>query len=124
MKDKELRKLLESNGIIETESSGCLLPMGYGIGDYTINHIKRCIENQEAKIKGLEESKGAGEVSVLALGNSINDLSDDLLHTQYNVIVGLSNQIKEMEAKFDAINKHYGVTVEHEDAKYTVKEIK
>ena len=33
-------------------------------------------------------------------------------------------EIENLEAKLDAINEHYGVTVEHEDAKYVVKEIK
>ena len=33
-------------------------------------------------------------------------------------------QLEKLEAKLVAINKHYGVTVEHEDAKYVVKEIK
>ena len=31
-------------------------------------------------------------------------------------------ELENLESKLDAINKHFGITVEHEDAKYVVKE--
>ena len=99
MKDKELRKLLKEKGIVETWD-----------GVYTSCHLGDVGYGFERK----DHSALRDEMNVMHLAN--RQLTEHLGFVHDHLII--------LEAKFNAINKHYGITVEHEDAKYTVKEIK
>ena len=96
MKDKALRKLLEEKGIIEDGATS-------------------------GPFKGLRGHPFGFEKSDL---DALIVRCDRRLREQDEVINKNANIIDDLNSKFDAINKHYGITVEHEDAKYTVKEIK
>jgi len=103
MKDKELRKLLEEKGIIDTYSTGNLVQRpNFGL------HAKEVDELRE-------------KVSELNCGFERHSDNDSKLFQSNSELRG---KLKTLEAKFDAINEHYGITVEHEDAKYVVKEDK
>ena len=78
-------------------------------------------------IIGEAEALYTSSVSLDYLRGKISELIfkiDCLVEAHHEDQFELIKKIADLEAKFDAINKHYGVTVEHEDAKYTVKEIK
>ncbi len=96
MKDKELRKQHEE--LLESHKKLCRLLEEYGV----IN------------------THGDGRPMDVEPANSNNRLYDERAGYRAHYAAQLDN----LEAKFNAINKHYGITVEHEDAKYTVKEIK
>lgn len=103
MKDKELRKLLRAKGVIEPDevdwkSERELEFFGFDTRDQQALLIR--IKELEAENCRHNSSHVANQEDHRALIKKIADLGD----------------------KFDAINKHYGITVEHEDAKYTVKE--
>lgn len=97
MKDKELRQILSNKGII-VNVDGSLRAYDYPP-----------VTDLRLKVRELDEEL------YRALHNN---------KTLFNLFYVTRDRVVALEAKFDAINKHYGITVEHEDAKYTVKEIK
>jgi len=101
MRDKELRKLLEKKGLIG-------LFHGYKLQDYDNEVMLPSFFDICKSSRSTRE-----ELKVVHLAN--RQLNEELSIVHDNLII--------LEAKFRAINKHYGITVEHEDSKYTVKEV-
>ena len=93
MKDKELRKLLKEKGIVLIAESGELWSSHWGFHECQHQVLCEMVEDLKSEVKTLTW-----------------------------ICTETSKKWQDLEAKFDAINEHYGVTVEHEDAKYTVKE--
>ena len=48
--------------------------------------------------------------------------SSDSLNATNSKIFKLEGKVRDLESKLDAINKHYGIEVERQDARYVVKE--
>jgi hypothetical protein len=99
MKDKELRTLLEEKGVIITRSSnGELLhhSLGFNRGDF--KHLTR-------------------EVNAL-------DEENYILCGKYEMVLTMveltAKHLRELQSKFDAVNKHYGIEVSKSESEYNV----
>jgi hypothetical protein len=106
MKDKALRKLLKEKGLIG-------LYNGYELEDHNELIYPSFIDTCNG-VRKLNTELGENVRSIKTLGNWINEVSDENIR--------LSARIIDLEYKFDAINKHYGIEVERQDARYVVKE--
>ena len=109
MKDKELRKLLAEQGIIRQSEV-----LGIYASSSSMNAANLKILKLERKVQDL----GA---SVHINHELAYSASEEVGSTQKDVKV-LTRNLAELHAKFDAINKHYGISVEKQEAQYVVKE--
>ena len=75
----------------------------------------------DEKLLGHEYGFNLSQHQVLC--DMVRNLKEEIKdQKEVNRIYGES--IRHLTSKFSAINEHYGITVEREEAKYTVKEIK
>lgn len=102
MKDKELRKLLDQYGIINAHSDGSLMDVeAYPAFADIAMHYRTCYDNKCNDVENLKYN----------------------CKKLFNSLYKAKARIKDLEAKFDAINKHYGIEVEMSEAKWEVKEV-
>jgi hypothetical protein len=95
MKDKELRTLLEEKGIIHTFVDCALVRAPFEGFD---------LQNHEALVIAVEKLK-------------------EKVMEQDIEIRNLIRAVVQLEAKFEATNKHYGITVEKPVDEYTVTKL-
>jgi hypothetical protein len=101
MKDRELRKLLKKYGIINAHSDGRLMDVDpYPSFKDVSKHYLGCYDQ---KCEDVESLKGA-------CARLLNGFTES------------EARIWDLEDKLDAINEHYGIEVEKQDARYVVKE--
>jgi len=141
MKDKALRKLLKSKGLIHSERSDCPLVWNWTT-DNDVGALRDRVSALFVENKKLNSETYTLTLSLhdfmLKLGKAerrIQDLeasigithklaysaSEEVGSTQKDVKV-LTRNLAELHAKFDAINKHYGISVEKQEAQYVVKD--
>ena len=108
MKDKELRKLLRDKGLIGLHHGG------YELEEHDHELIYPSFIDTCHSVKDLKGKVRANVRSLTTLGDWINEV--------WGENTRLSGRIHDLESKFDAINKHYGIEVEKQDAGYVVKE--
>jgi hypothetical protein len=62
------------------------------------------------------------EGAAYGLSEDMHIVLRGIVHELKKVVNSNADVIDDMAAKFDAINKHYGIEVERQDARYVVKE--
>lgn len=72
-------------------------------------------------MKNLETTISSLEASISITHKLAYSASEEVGSTQKDVKV-LTRNLAELHAKFDAINKHYGISVERQEAQYVVKD--
>ena len=98
MKDKELRKLLEKEGIIEIHCDNeSLRPYYFGFQGSKLNQFKFEVADRQSYFD-------------VELGRKAN----------VAYVKTLEVQIKKLQGQLAAINKHYGITVEKPADEYVV----